>query len=235
VRTLVGNGKVGFDEVWQAMKNVTEEGGLFSGAVAELAETVGGKMTTLSDNIDAIFKEVGKAILEGLNINELTDQLTKLAKDYKTNIVDATKSAVSVIMEVVQRAPEWVRMVQAMYGSLMSSGRRVEQGAQVIMPIPMAVYDFLARGQMPWQSFQARNQEANSYAERYNSAMQQYNFERNSRLSRTRATSGTAEKELEQQTETLDSIYREQAMQNRILQNQYELMRQQNYGYVGSF
>lgn len=94
VRDLVSTGKVGFPEMWKAVRMATEEGGLFAEAAEKLSKTTEGKLSTLRGNIDEIFKDVGTAILDGLDIKDLTEQFTDLAKTYKNDIVFATEDAI---------------------------------------------------------------------------------------------------------------------------------------------
>lgn len=60
VKKFVEAGKVGFKEVEQAFKNMTSTGGMFSGSMMEQSKTITGLISTLKDNIDQMFNDIGK-------------------------------------------------------------------------------------------------------------------------------------------------------------------------------
>jgi len=60
VKGFVEDGKVGFKEVEKAFQNMTSQGGLFNNAMLEQSKTIGGLISTLKDNIDQMFNDIGK-------------------------------------------------------------------------------------------------------------------------------------------------------------------------------
>ena len=60
VNKFVEAGKVGFKEVEQAFKNMTSTGGMFNGSMMEQSKTITGLISTLKDNIDQMFNDIGK-------------------------------------------------------------------------------------------------------------------------------------------------------------------------------
>lgn len=122
VRGLVSTAKVGFPEMWKAVRMATEEGGLFAGAVENLSKTTLGKMSTLRDNVDKIFRDVGTAILEGLDIKSLSDKLTKTAKIYRQDIVDATVAGVEGLVSAVRGIGELTRKGKTFWDRLKLTG-----------------------------------------------------------------------------------------------------------------
>lgn len=101
VRDLVGTGKVGFADVYNAINRVTTGTGLFSGSVAALAETTAGKLSTLSDTFDSVMRDVGSSILSGLDLNSLVTQITELVSRYKQDIIDVTVQGVKLINRAI--------------------------------------------------------------------------------------------------------------------------------------
>jgi len=97
VRTLVGNSKVGFEQVYQALQNVTTGTGLFAGSLEKLSQTTGGKLSTLKGQIDALFRDVGTALLEGLDLKGLISALSDVVVAYKQDVINATIAGVQML------------------------------------------------------------------------------------------------------------------------------------------
>lgn len=105
VKGFVEDGKVGFKEVEKAFQNMTSQGGLFNNAMLEQSKTIGGLISTLKDNIDQMFNDIGKnqegfiagTIKMGIdmtqNYEKILDVLTILTATYgayKTAVILAT-------------------------------------------------------------------------------------------------------------------------------------------------
>ena len=60
VKQLVTDGKVGFPQVEQAIKNLTDEGGKFGGLMEAQSHTIIGQISNIKDSIDMAFNEMGK-------------------------------------------------------------------------------------------------------------------------------------------------------------------------------
>ena len=65
IRDLVSSGKVGFDDVAQAFATMTSEGGQFNNLMEKQSKTLGGLISTIRDNLAAVAREVGQALLNG--------------------------------------------------------------------------------------------------------------------------------------------------------------------------
>lgn len=61
VAGLVTAGKVGFEHVNIAMKNMTAQGGMFFNLMEEQSKTITGKMSNLGDGISQMFNKIGEA------------------------------------------------------------------------------------------------------------------------------------------------------------------------------
>ena len=60
VKQLVTDGKVGFPQVEQAIKNLTDEGGKFGGLMEAQSHTIVGQISNIKDSIDMAFNEMGQ-------------------------------------------------------------------------------------------------------------------------------------------------------------------------------
>lgn len=60
VKQLVTDGKVGFPQVEEAIKNLTDEGGKFGGLMEAQSHTIIGQISNIKDSIDMAFNELGQ-------------------------------------------------------------------------------------------------------------------------------------------------------------------------------
>lgn len=60
VKQLVTDGKVGFPQVEEAIKNLTDEGGKFGGLMEAQSHTIIGQISNIKDSIDMAFNEMGQ-------------------------------------------------------------------------------------------------------------------------------------------------------------------------------
>lgn len=88
VSKFVEEGKVGFKEVEQAFKNMTNEGGLFGGLMEAQSKSVTGQLERLKDAFDVMLNEIGTNN-EGF-INGAISTTSTLVENYQT-ILDILK------------------------------------------------------------------------------------------------------------------------------------------------
>lgn len=81
VRALVEAGKVGFPEVQQAIRNLTDEGGQFAGMMEAQSQTITGRLSNLRDSIAMMMNEIGQSG-EGV-INGAIDLASSLVDHYE--------------------------------------------------------------------------------------------------------------------------------------------------------
>jgi tape measure domain-containing protein len=83
----MSKGLISFDQVRQAFKFATSEGGRFFGLLKEASQTVNGLMTTLSDNIKIAIEPIGQELLPLIEtvLRELNKAVGGLAKWIKAN------------------------------------------------------------------------------------------------------------------------------------------------------
>lgn len=60
VNDFVSAGKVGFEQVEQAFRNMTSSGGMYGGLMEEQSKALTGQIETLMDNIQMMFNEIGE-------------------------------------------------------------------------------------------------------------------------------------------------------------------------------
>lgn len=110
VKKLASQGKIGFSELEKAFQSLTSEGGKFAGMMDKQSKTTLGKWSTLKDNIGAMLRPIGDAMLPTINslfdsFNSIMPQMKSLVRQYLAPIakafVDAFKPG-SALNGVVQ-------------------------------------------------------------------------------------------------------------------------------------
>ena len=104
IKNMVSEGKVTFPVLIKAFEQATSEGGKFAGGMAMLSGTLGGVFSTLKDNINIAFAEVGKSIVESFDLIEVTkgiiESIQNATNAFK-NFSPTTKKAIIVITGLV--------------------------------------------------------------------------------------------------------------------------------------
>lgn len=104
IKDMVSKGAVTFPVLIKAFQDATSEGGKFAGGMAMLSGTLGGVFSTLKDNINIAFAEVGKSIVESFDLIEVTkgiiESIQSATKAFKT-FSPTTKKAIVVITALV--------------------------------------------------------------------------------------------------------------------------------------
>lgn len=85
VRDLVRKGSVGFERFEKAFRSLTESGGLFEGALIRQSQTVGGVLSTLSDNFRLLQTELGRAF--GPAIISTANQFIQIFQQFSARVV----------------------------------------------------------------------------------------------------------------------------------------------------
>ncbi|GIM52048.1 hypothetical protein CAPN004_10780 [Capnocytophaga cynodegmi] len=82
VKEMVSQGKIGFAEIQQVFKGMTDSGGLFHNMNEELSKSLKGQISNLRDNIESMFNELGKSS-EGF-FSGAVSGINFLVENYKT-------------------------------------------------------------------------------------------------------------------------------------------------------
>ena len=98
IKDMVSEGAVTFPVLVKAFEDSTKEGGKFAGGMQQLSGTLGGVFSTLKDNVNIAFAEIGKSIVESTDlvevskkliarIQELTEKFKALSPETKKTLV----------------------------------------------------------------------------------------------------------------------------------------------------
>jgi tape measure domain-containing protein len=75
IKDMVSEGAVTFPVLVKAFEDSTREGGKFAGGMQQLSGTLGGVFSTLKDNVNIAFAEIGKSIVESTDLVEVSKKL----------------------------------------------------------------------------------------------------------------------------------------------------------------
>lgn len=75
VRKLVGQGKIGFEELELAIQGLTDEGGKFSGILEAFADTNLGRLQAGLSEVKAGIADLGAGLIEGLDLKDISENL----------------------------------------------------------------------------------------------------------------------------------------------------------------
>jgi len=95
VQDLVAKGKVGFDSVLKAFQKMSAEGGIFSGMLDKMSQTLAGKWTTAIDNVKIALASLVDPIRPQLK--EVLDQIIMWSKKIAAISTENKKLIVSVL------------------------------------------------------------------------------------------------------------------------------------------
>lgn len=84
VKKLVQTGQVGFANIQQAFKDLTSEGGKFSGLMAAQSETLGGVFGSLQDNVMMTLTVIGNKIVETFDLKNVIAKVDELTQKIRT-------------------------------------------------------------------------------------------------------------------------------------------------------
>ncbi len=120
VRELAASGEISFDLINQAFKGMTGEGGKFYEMTARQSTTLNGLLSTLSDGWNEIKRQVGEAIIQGLDVKEVVKQVTAAVEMLAPMIVGTFSSAVQW-MQATFKETEPIRGAFAEMASLIAN------------------------------------------------------------------------------------------------------------------
>jgi tape measure domain-containing protein len=175
IKDMVSEGKVTFPVLIKAFQDATGEGGKFSGGMQQLSGTLGGVFSTLKDNINIAFAEIGKSIVESTDLVEVSkkviskiQELTQKFKDLSPEakkfalIVAGVAAAIGPILIVVgQMSIGFGALIKAL--PLVVGGFRLLTAAMIANPI-LAVATAIAAVTAAIISYKKSQKEANKVA-----------------------------------------------------------------------
>lgn len=104
LRKIVGQGKVGFEDIKGALESVVAEGGLFNDAMAAQSLTLSGLVSTMKDNFLAVLTDVGAAAIEAFDFKALASGATEFATEFGEGL----KGALPMLVEIGKSLTAWI-------------------------------------------------------------------------------------------------------------------------------
>lgn len=225
VNKFVESGKVGFKEVEQAFKNMSGAGGIFANAMQEQSKTITGLVSTLKDNIDQMFNDIGKnqegfisgTIKAGISVTQnyqtvidILKVLTLTYGAYRTaiilsNVVEsvaiATKSGWTIATLAQYRALLLVESAQATLNATMLANPYVLAGT-LLVGLASAVYLYSTNTAIAERATSKFNEQQSEYASKLSKIKSE-----TASLSNTIKDNSSSQSEQEKAYKRLQQIY----------------------------
>ena len=116
IRKMVSEGKIGFDDMQQALQTMTSEGGMFFGSMERQSQTFSGRWSTLKDNVLLVLREIGLGFMDAFDMKGALAGMTDFVAKYKDQIVKAViKGAVAMAKGVLQFTGWAQREIRSLY------------------------------------------------------------------------------------------------------------------------
>ncbi len=93
-------GQISFNDVVLSFQRATSAGGRFAGGMLNASKTLDGLFSTLKDDIGGTLREIGKQIIEGLDLKQILKDVSSVAQaftDWIKGLDAGTKSAVVAV------------------------------------------------------------------------------------------------------------------------------------------
>jgi len=149
VRQLASEGKITFEVLQAAFERSTQEGGKFHNGMKTLSGTLNGLFSTLKDNVNIAFAELGQEIAKAFNLSENIPKITKfigdLVKKFK-ELHPNTKRAIIVIGTLATILPPLILAFQTLYPAIVSiaGGFKLLTTAIATNPIGVVIVSIIA-------------------------------------------------------------------------------------------
>ncbi len=101
IKTMVENGQIGFDDVQDALKKPTNEGGAFFGMTSKYANSTAGSFDALRDSVEMLKGEFGKAIVEETGLKDMAKDAGAFA-DRMKDVVNEGRPVIRFAGDVVK-------------------------------------------------------------------------------------------------------------------------------------
>lgn len=145
IKDMVSEGAVTFPVLIEAFKQATTEGGKFEGGMDKLSKTLGGVLSTLKDNLNIAFAELGKEIVNAFDltanmqgfidfIKNLTERFKSLDPQTKKIIIGlgALAAALPPLLIVLGSMSSGLGVLVSVGGSLIPILAKVATGFRVL-------------------------------------------------------------------------------------------------------
>lgn len=148
LRELATDGKISFDIVNKALTQATQKNGMYYQATEKLSKSLGGLYSTLKDNVNIAFGDLGAEMVKAINLQQLITQISdfagKLTAKFKALSPESKKFITYAVLIVSVLAP-----VALILGSLIGivglviSGFGLLAGAFALLLNPFRLIAFL--------------------------------------------------------------------------------------------
>ena len=109
LKKLGEQGQISFDLVNKALTQATEKGGMYYKATERLSKSLGGLYSTLRDNVNMAFGELGAEMVKAINLKELITKISdfagKLTEKFKSLSPETKKFITYAVLIVGVLAP----------------------------------------------------------------------------------------------------------------------------------
>lgn len=109
LRELASDGKISFDIVNKALTQATEKNGMYFQATQKLSKSLNGLYSTLKDNVNIAFGELGAEMVKAINLQQLITQISdfagKLTAKFKSLSPETKKFITYAVIIVSVLAP----------------------------------------------------------------------------------------------------------------------------------
>lgn len=109
LRELATDGKISFDIVNKALTQATQKNGMYYQATEKLSKSLGGLYSTLKDNVNIAFGELGAEMVKAINLQQLITQISdfagKLTAKFKSLSPETKKFITYAILITTVLAP----------------------------------------------------------------------------------------------------------------------------------
>lgn len=134
IKELVSEGAVTFPVLIKAFQQATSEGGKFEGGMAQLSQTISGIASTVKDNLNIAFAELGNEIFKALNIKTLAQDFIKFIQNLTAKfkqLEPQTKKVIIIVTGLVAAAGPLLVVL----GTMSSGIALVASGFATAIPI----------------------------------------------------------------------------------------------------
>ena len=134
IKDLVSEGAVTFPVLVKAFQEATSEGGKFEGGMAKLSQTISGVASTVKDNLNIAFAELGSEIFKALDVKNLAKEFIVFIQNLTNRFRELqpqTKKAIIVITGLVAA----VGPLLVVLGTMSSGIGLVASGFAAAIPI----------------------------------------------------------------------------------------------------
>lgn len=109
LRDLGSKGQISFDLVNKALTQATEKGGMYYQATLKLSKSLAGLYSTLKDNVNIAFGELGAEMVKAINLQELITKISdfagKLTEKFKSLSPETKKFITYAVLITAVLAP----------------------------------------------------------------------------------------------------------------------------------